>query len=675
MSQAKNIRQNIISTRWLLVLYDLIIWGVVCGGMMYLNPSGGTRLSMLEIVKWTIAGAIVLLACRFIATIYRQVWRYGYLGSYIRLIVSDMIAGIIFIILSKFVLPRLGFANTRAIMTIGITSTNMVLAVSMRLLYSIMYRRSSDRSVIGGIYRFILRAVGNIKTTESSKETISKEKDKKRLAIVGGGRTGSSLAEDLMGNPLSGYTPVCFIESNIAKVGRRLHGLPVLYENSITADDFRNMNIDEIVITVPESTQENKKRLYDIYKQFGYVVKVYDYPLGESADGKRSIRSFTIEELLARKPVTLDDERVKDYYNDKTVLVTGGGGSIGSELARQVATMNPRKLIILDIAENSTYELQQELRRKYGWDLDLSVEIITICDKPALGKVFDTYNPDIVIHAAAHKHVPLMEHNSAECIKNNVYGTRNVMEVASEHATPHFIMVSTDKAVNPTNVMGATKRICELVMHVMARKPGNKTVFSATRFGNVLGSAGSVVPLFRKQINEGGPVTVTHRDITRYFMTIPEASQLVLTSGAMAKNGELFVLDMGDPVRIYDLAENMIKLSGFTPGVDMHIVETGLRPGEKLYEELLISGMEQGRTDNELIFIEKDEPLSEEELERRLALLEKPVRELDDEAIKKVMPEVVPTYKRSNPAPIKNPIGGGTAQNKEKQEENNNIEV
>ena len=334
------------------------------------------------------------------------------------------------------------------------------------------------------------------------------------------------------------------------------------------------------------------------------------------------------------------DERTNDYYKDKVILITGGGGSIGSELCRQLAKMSPKKIVILDIYENGAYDVQQELKIAYGSALNLQIEICSITHKKALEKVFEKHHPQIIINAAAHKHVPLMEHNCVEAIYNNVFGTRNLVELCERYGAERFMMVSTDKAVNPTNVMGATKRMCEMI--VQSASTHGKVKYSATRFGNVLGSAGSVIPLFRRQIANGGPVTVTDKKIIRYFMTIPEASQLVLQSGAMAKNGELFVLDMGKPVKIYDLAENMIRLSG-VHGVQ--IIETGLRPGEKLYEELLVKTEELDKTENSMIFIERDTALSEEEVSRRLALLQDACATGDDVA-REALRKAVPTFRK-----------------------------
>ncbi len=358
---------------------------------------------------------------------------------------------------------------------------------------------------------------------------------------------------------------------------------------------------------------------------------------------KRLVREFEIEDLLCRHPVELKDEKTKAYYKDKVILITGGGGSIGGELCRQIAKMQPKSLIILDVYENGAYDVQQELKIAYGGCLDLQVKIVSICNRAGMERIFSVYRPDILIHAAAHKHVPLMEQNCCEAVKNNVFGTLNVVELCEKYHVGRFMMVSSDKAVNPTNVMGATKRMCEMIVQSRIGSQSG-TVYSATRFGNVLGSAGSVVPLFRRQILNGGPVTVTDKRIVRYFMTIPEASQLVLQSGAMAKNGELFVLDMGKPVRILELAENMIRLSGYEPYRDIEIVETGLRPGEKLYEELLIRTEELDRTENSMIFIERDTPLPPEIICEKLEILRRAVETEDDECVRKALHRVVPTF-------------------------------
>lgn len=365
-----------------------------------------------------------------------------------------------------------------------------------------------------------------------------------------------------------------------------------------------------------------------------------------SKNGKSPIRDVNIEELLFRESRVVSGPLSNEYYRDKSVLVTGGGGSIGSELCRQIALCKPKRLIVFDIYENNAYDIEQELLFKHGRDFPLCVEIGSVRDRARLEAVFRAYRPEIVIHAAAHKHVPLMEHSSAEAIKNNVFGTYNTADMAEKYGAKKFILISTDKAVNPTNVMGATKRLCEMVVQC---RTDSETSFSAVRFGNVLGSGGSVVPLFKRQIEAGGPVTITDKRITRYFMTIPEAAGLVMQAGAMAQRGDLFVLDMGKPVKILDLAENMIRLSGLTPYEDIEILEIGLRPGEKLYEELLIKTDSLAKTENDMIFIEHDTPPTRDEVEDKLALLRKTIKNTEmniaDEKVKAALKSVVPTYR------------------------------
>ncbi len=353
-----------------------------------------------------------------------------------------------------------------------------------------------------------------------------------------------------------------------------------------------------------------------------------------------NLREFDVEELLCRQPKYFDDEISKAYYNDKVILITGGGGSIGGELCRQLAGLHPKRVILLDIYENGAYDVQQDLKIAYGDGVALVVEIASICDRKRLEKIFGMYRPQIVLHAAAHKHVPLMEHNCCEAVKNNIFGTLNTVGLAERYGTENFILISTDKAVNPTSVMGATKRMCEMMIQSRSAS-GSATTFSAVRFGNVLDSAGSVIPLFKKQIKAGGPVTITDKRMSRYFMSIPEASRLVLRSGAMAKNGELFVLDMGDPIRISELAEKMIRLCGLEPYRDIDIVETGLRPGEKLHEELLLRPEASDATEDSMIFIERDTPLALDEIQTRLDLLRSALESENDGVMRDVLMRAV----------------------------------
>ncbi|MBQ0026529.1 MAG: polysaccharide biosynthesis protein [Lachnospiraceae bacterium] len=523
------------------------------------------------------------------------------------------------------------------------------------MLYSYAYKYASRKTVFADFLRLSLRVFANI---DVKQETIDSDPTAKiNVAVIGAGHIGTELARQLVENPMSQYRPVCFVDIDKEKVGRSINGLPILGEAKNLDDAFSRLGVREIIFALPEMNSVDKMSLFDKYKHYGLKMNSYDYPIYEDdQSGKKRIREFTIEDLLQRPPVQLDESILKDCYLGRRVLVTGGGGSIGSEMCRQIASMKPALLIIMDIAENTAYDLQQELRIQYGNKLKMAVEICNMCDMGALDRLFAKYHPEVVIHAAAHKHVPLMEHNTTECIKNNVFGTQNTIDCCLKYGAQHFIMVSTDKAVNPTNVMGASKRVCELIAHnaadnteAYAKSRGiilsrTKTIFSATRFGNVLGSAGSVVPLFKRQIASGGPITITDKNIIRYFMTIPEASRLVLTSGAIAKNGELFVLDMGEPVHIMTLAENMVRLSGLVPYRDIEIIETGLRPGEKLYEELLVANGNCTKTDNDLIYVETEESVDNKAILAGLADLAEACDEYDDEAIRSVLKEMVPTY-------------------------------
>ena len=414
-------------------------------------------------------------------------------------------------------------------------------------------------------------------------------------------------------------------------------------------EKLKKLPVQEIILAIPSLGGDAAKALYEFYAQTGCRVKVYDHTHQRDARenvSARQVRDVRIEDLLFRDSLEINDENTRVFYRDKTVLVTGGGGSIGSEICRQLAKCGLKRLVVFDIYENNAYELQQELIRRWGDQLDLCVEIGSVRDRARLEAIFENYRPDVVFHAAAHKHVPLMEHSNCEAIKNNVMGTRNTADMSEKFGVRKFILISTDKAVNPTNIMGASKRMCEKI--VLCRKD-SQTSFSAVRFGNVLGSNGSVIPLFRRQIEEGGPVTITDKRIIRYFMTIAEASQLVMQAGAMAKRGELFVLDMGKPVKILELAENMIRLSGLRPYRDIEIREIGLRPGEKLYEELLIKSETLDKTENDLIFIERDEAPGRAEVDADLALLEDAVsqarHELSAVAIKNAMKRAVSTYR------------------------------
>ena len=625
---SKNLKKS--NTRWPLVVYDVIVYIIVSILLLWIYGGNG-NLTNAGSLQLSVIGFVCIFICRMIGNIYRQIWRYGGIQGYIRLIFSDAIAFILLIILQT-ALPIERMSFDRAL---SLVCVNLLGAISIRMIYRYAYLYSNNETSKGKFLSKLLYRFSGL-TTGTDKEV-----QKIKIAIIGAGRVGASFAEELVNDEKAVYVPRCFIDIDKTKVGREVNGIPVWSADETTLDKLKAYEVQEIVFAIPNMDINKKKCLYEHYKNAGYKVKVYDYPTLYTAGSKRNLREFDIEELLFRKPLAVTNDQTYAYYKDKVILITGGGGSIGSELCRQLAKMDPKQIIILDIYENGAYDVQQELKIAYGNAINLQIEICSITHKKALEKVFKQYHPQIIINAAAHKHVPLMEHNCVEAIYNNVFGTKNLIELCEKYNAQRFMMVSTDKAVNPTNVMGATKRMCEMM--VQSASMYGHVKYSATRFGNVLGSAGSVIPLFKRQIAKGGPVTLTDKRIIRYFMTIPEASQLVLQSGAMANNGELFVLDMGQPVKILDLAENMIKLSG---AHDIEIIETGLRPGEKLYEELLIKSDTLTKTSNDLIFIEKDTPLSKEVINEKLQVLKKAIENEDDNDAREALRSVVPTFRR-----------------------------
>lgn len=465
------------------------------------------------------------------------------------------------------------------------------------------------------------------------------------VAIVGAGAAGVQLLEELQSNPDSRYTVQCFFDDDPGKIGSRIRGVEIKDSIDQAKERLRAMDIQEIIVAIPSAGEERRQQ---ILRKLSGLERVRISVLPGTLDLiahkpiRSQLREMRIEDLLGREPVHLDPAPVDAYLSGKVVMVTGGGGSIGSELCRQIARHRPKTLIVVDIYENNAYDIQQELRYHYGNKLDLRVEIASIRDRDRVEQLFSTYRPDVVFHAAAHKHVPLMEDSPQEAVRNNVFGTLNLVQAADCYRVEKFIQISTDKAVNPTSVMGATKRLCEIILQSM--KGRSKTTFAAVRFGNVLGSNGSVVPLFQRQIAAGGPVTVTDKRIIRYFMTISEATELVLQAGAMAHQNELYVLDMGRPVKILELAENMIRLSGYVPYRDIDIIETGLRPGEKLYEELLVASRDIERTENDQIFIERQPAVTQEELRGKLAILQAALEKNDPSVIRGALHMVIPYF-------------------------------
>ena len=555
---------------------------------------------------------IISIVLFFVFNLYNSLWEYAGMEEGVRIATAAVLINImylIYIFVNPTALPRsFPVINTLVLAFLGMVS------------------RFSYRGIRGFISR-------------KNKNTKGKTR---RTMIIGGGSACATIIRETKNSERSTNKIVCIIDSDPMKHGSNINGVRIVGGNDDIVAAAEKYGIEEIIIAIPHATAKERHELIDICNRTGCTLRtlpaVHQLASGEVSIQK--IRKVQIEDLLGRDSVKVDTHEISGYVTGKTVLVTGGGGSIGSELCRQIADNAPTRLIIFDIYENNAYAIQQELRRKYP-GLELTVLIGSVRDEERLNGIFEEYHPTIVFHAAAHKHVPLMEDSPNEAIKNNVFGTYNTAEAAHRYGADTFILISTDKAVNPTNIMGASKRVCEMVVQYFASI--SDTRFAAVRFGNVLGSNGSVVPLFKKQIEAGGPVTVTHPDIIRYFMTIPEAVSLVLQTGAYAHNGEIFVLDMGDPVRIDDLARNMIRLSGFVPDVDIMVEYTGLRDGEKLYEELLLSGEGLGKTPNNLIFIghpqKKDDDLFRSEMdELRAAFTAKP------ETVRTLMQRIVPEY-------------------------------
>lgn len=460
--------------------------------------------------------------------------------------------------------------------------------------------------------------------------------------IIGAGEAGSMIIQEIKTSHYLNRRIMCVIDDNPSKKGKYIHGIKIVGSREVIKEYVKKYEIDEIILAIPSASPKTTKEILCICNETTCKLKVLPgmYQLINEEVSVSKLREVSIEDLLGRDAIQIDLDSVLSHLEDKTVLVTGGGGSIGSELCRQIAAYKPRRLIIFDIYENNAYDIQQELRRKYP-DLNLKVLIGSVRNTKRIETIMERYRPDIVYHAAAHKHVPLMEDSPNEAIKNNVFGTYKTARAADKFGVKKFVLISTDKAVNPTNIMGASKRMCEMIVQTFSKY--SKTEFVAVRFGNVLGSNGSVIPLFRKQMEEGGPVTVTHPDIIRYFMTIPEAVSLVLQAGAYAGGGEIFVLDMGEPVKIADLAKNLIRLSGYTLGVDMEIKYTGLRPGEKLYEEILVDEEGLQRTVNELIYIGKPLEFDEVHFLSELKKLEEAaINERFD--VKEIVAGIVTTY-------------------------------
>ncbi|MBE7083837.1 MAG: polysaccharide biosynthesis protein [Clostridiales bacterium] len=562
---------------------------------------------------WGGIAIALVIGVNFLLKVYFIIWQYAGLASVFRLFITTIVYAIYCVAVSVII--------EKATIEWAIINAGALLIGMCAI-------------------RYLIKMFYSVKTYNKIKKA---SENQKRVMIIGAGSAGSMLIHEMNVSIKTQRYPACVIDDDKNKIGRYVNGVKVVGDTTEIGYYAEKLNVDEIIIAMPSVEKTVIKRIVEECNKTKKAVKIlpgiYQFTIGQVQVS--DIKPVSITDLLGREQVKVNLDEIMGYIEGKIVLVTGGGGSIGSELCRQIANHNPKHLIILDIYENNAYDIQQELVRKLP-NLKLTTLIASVRDRKKIENVFEKYRPEIVFHAAAHKHVPLMETSPNEAVKNNVGGTFNVADTAGKYGVERFILISTDKAVNPTNVMGATKRICEMIIQTMDKK--YKTEYVAVRFGNVLGSNGSVIPLFKRQIEEGGPITVTHKDIVRYFMTIPEAVSLVLQAGAYAKGGEIFVLDMGEPVKIYDLAINMIKLSGLEPFIDIDVKVTGLRPGEKLYEERLMDEEGLNKTQNEKISIGKPLEIDSE-------ILYKKIEELlieakgETEKMKELVHDLVPTYK------------------------------
>lgn len=577
-----------------------------------------TKFSIKEnfnmIIYFAVFEAVCVVFVYASLRLYRSLWKYASVNELVKIAIGSSIIALINVIVA--------IVTGKEYFDIGFCLVNSLLIF-----------------VGSGFTRFVTRIIGLFKRGSLRRLSISYP-----VMIIGAGDAGSVITRELLYSDKTDKTPVCIIDDDRSKHKGTIYDVPIVGDRNTIIDNVEKYGVKEIILALPSISAKEKKELLDICKETKCKVSSLPgiYELANGTVSVSKIRDVEIKDLLGREQIKVNLDEIMGYIEGKVVLVTGGGGSIGSELCRQIATHNPKQLIILDIYENNAYDIEQELKRKLP-NLNLVTLIASVRDIGKLEDVFKTYKPNIVFNAAAHKHVPLMETSPNEAIKNNVFGTLNVAKCADKYGSSRFVQISTDKAVNPTNIMGASKRICEMIIQAIGKK-SKSCRFVAVRFGNVLGSNGSVIPLFKKQIAEGGPVTVTHKDIIRYFMTIPEAVSLVLQAGAYAKSGEIYVLDMGEPVRIYDLATNLIKLSGYTPGVDMEIKITGLRPGEKLYEERLMSEEGLEKTANGLISVAKPLDFDEDKLFDDLDLLYKEAYN-ETKEMKYLVSKLVETYK------------------------------
>lgn len=604
-------------------VFIIVVSGILANYILSLVGYIGTAASK-GLLSYIVIDLVMCLFTLYISGTYSKLWRYFNAKDYI-------VCGIA--VFSGF---TLGFV------------ISLFLQIPQRKIFCAVYFAIALVGILA--FRFVFRKAF-LDLTEAGRA-----EGGERTLIVGAGNAGRMIIREIhnakeqseVNNPSKNIIPVCFVDDDLRKQNQKIEGIPVVGtcpEIMKICDEYR---IDTIIVALPSCEEDEKRKILDYCSATECKIKIIPY-LGELLfdDGHTQLisqaKEIKIEDLLGRKPIEFDRKEIHDLINGKICLVTGGGGSIGSELVRQIAKNDPKQIIIVDIYENNAYDIQQELVLEYGTKLNLVTLISSVRDYDKMELIFKTYRPELVFHAAAHKHVPLMETVPEEAVKNNIFGTFNVATLAEKYKAKKFVMISTDKAVNPTNVMGATKRACEMIIQYKAQH-STDTEFVTTRFGNVLGSNGSVIPLFRRQIENGAPVTVTHPDIIRYFMTIPEAVSLVLEAGAMAKGGEIFVLDMGAPVKITTLAENLIRMYGKVPYKDVPIIFTGLRPGEKLFEELLMDEEGLKSTQNKKIFIGNQIKIDETDMLSKLEVLKKTAEHNDSEKTVELLAGLVPTF-------------------------------
>lgn len=607
--------KKLMIRRIFLILLDTMLISIASFSALFVRfdfrPSTIPLKYIEAVVSYLPINIITTIIIFAIFRLYNSLWKYASIDEMINIVFAGTISGVMQLFGMHFILH------------IHVPRSYYPLSMIFLLAFIIISRF---------LYRYV-RRLNKIWMKQSSS----------RIMIIGAGEAASAIIKEINTSEYVNGSVICAIDDNKNKLGSYIHGVKVVGDRNKIIEKARKHNITDIFIAIPTASKKDIKEILEICKKTNCNLKILPgiYQLINEEVSVSRLRNVDIEDLLGREPVKINLDEIVNYLSNKVVMVTGGGGSIGSELCRQIAKSNPKKLIIFDIYENSSYSVQQELKHDYP-NLDLTVLIGSICNTNQINRIMKQYKPNIIFHAAAHKHVPLMEDSPHEAIINNVGGTYKLAQAADKFNVEKFIFISTDKAVNPTSVMGASKRICEMIVQAYANK--SKTIFAAVRFGNVLGSSGSVVPLFREQILRGGPVTVTHPDIIRYFMTIPEAVSLVLQAGAYAKGGEIFILDMGEPVKIKELAENLIRLSGYEPYKDIMIEYSGLRPGEKLYEELLFNEEDLIKTNNKSIFIGRPIKIDEDSLFKDVELLYNEA-EKEDGNILKYIKKLVPTYK------------------------------